>query len=157
MDIGALWLTLKLATITTLILLAITIPLAGWLVLSRARWKPLIEAISALPLLLPPTVLGFYLLVLLGPRTAIGRGYSAIFGHPLTFTFAGLVLGSVIYSFPFALQPLASGFASIDPAVMDAAALLGARPARLLLRILLPLAKRSMLTAAVLAFTHTIG
>jgi molybdate transport system permease protein len=157
MDIEALWLTLKLATITTLILLVITIPLAGWLVLSRARWKPLIEALAGLPLLLPPTVLGFYLLVLLGPRTEIGRAYSAIFGHPLTFTFAGLVVGSVIYSFPFALQPLTSGFAAIDPAVMDAAILLGASPARLLLRILLPLAKRSMLASAVLAFTHTVG
>ena len=83
MDVEALWLTLKLATITTLILLVITIPLAGWLVLSRARWKPFIEALAGLPLLLPPTVLGFYLLVLLGPRTEVGRAYSAIFGHPL--------------------------------------------------------------------------
>src|SRR3954454_9404586 len=114
MDIAALWLTLKLATVTTLILLVIAIPLAGWLVLSRARWKPLIEALAGLPLLLPPTVLGFYLLVLLGPRTAVGRGYAAKFGHPLTFTFAGLVVGSVIYSFPFALQPLSSKFAAID-------------------------------------------
>jgi molybdate transport system permease protein len=157
MDIEALWLTVKLATITTVILLVIVIPLAGWLVLSRARWKPLIEALAGLPLLLPPTVLGFYLLVLLGPRTAIGRGYATIFGHPLTFTFAGLVVGSVIYSFPFALQPITAGFAAIDPAVMDAATLLGAGPARLLLQILLPLAKRSMITAAVLAFTHTVG
>lgn len=157
MDLQALWLTLELATITTLILLVVATPLAGWLVLSRARWRPLIEALAGLPLLLPPTVLGFYLLVFLGPRTSFGRSYEALFGHQLTFSFAGLVVGSVLYSLPFALQPMTSGFTAIDPAVIDAAILLGASPLRLLLHILLPLARRSVLASAVLAFTHTVG
>ncbi|HVJ07614.1 MAG TPA: molybdate ABC transporter permease subunit [Acidisarcina sp.] len=157
MDLQALWLTFRLAFTTTLILLVVAIPLAGWLVLSRARWKPLVEALAGLPLLLPPTVLGFYLLVLLGPRTAPGRYYEALTGHQLTFSFAGLVVGSVLYSLPFALQPMTSGFAAIDQSVIDAAVLLGAGPLRLLLHILLPLARRSVLAAAVLAFTHTVG
>jgi molybdate transport system permease protein len=157
MDLEALWLTLKLATVTTVILLVLCTPLASWLALSRARWKPLVEAIAGLPLLLPPTVLGFYLLVFLGPRTAFGRGYEQVFGHPMTFSFAGLVVGSVLYSLPFALQPMTSGFAAIDRGVIDAAILLGANPPRLLMRILLPLARRSVLAAAVLAFTHTVG
>lgn len=157
MDFQALWLTLKLATITTLVLLVVATPLACWLLLSRARWKPMIEALAGLPLLLPPTVLGFYLLVLLGPRTAFGRSYEALSGHQLTFSFTGLVIGSVLYSLPFALQPMTSGFAAIDHAVLDAAVLLGAGPIRLLLHILLPLARRSVLASAVLAFTHTVG
>lgn len=157
MDFQALWLTLKLATITTLVLLVVATPLACWLLLSRARWKPMIEALAGLPLLLPPTVLGFYLLVLLGPRTAFGRSYEALSGHQLTFSFTGLVIGSVLYSLPFALQPMTSGFAAIDRAVLDAAVLLGAGPIRLLLHILLPLARRSVLASAVLAFTHTVG
>ena len=157
MDFQALWLTLKLATITTLVLLVVATPLACWLLLSRARWKPMIEALAGLPLLLPPTVLGFYLLVLLGPRTAFGRSYEALSGHQLTFSFTGLVIGSVLYSLPFALQPMTSGFAAIDRAVLDAAVLLGAGPIRVLLHILLPLARRSVLASAVLAFTHTVG
>jgi molybdate transport system permease protein len=108
-------------------------------------------------MVLPPTVLGFFLLVLLGPRTALGRGIAALLGHPLAFSFDGLVVGSVIYSLPFAVQPLIAGFASVDTALVDAARLLGAGPVRLVSSILLPLSRRSLLAAVVLSFLHTIG
>ena len=110
MDQQAIFLTFRLATLTTLILLAISIPLGYWLAYSEARWKAVVEAAVALPLVLPPTVLGFYLLVLMAPRTAAGRAVSAIFGHPLAFSFAGLVVGSVLFSLPFAVQPLRNAF-----------------------------------------------
>jgi len=157
MDWQALALTLKLATVTTVILLAVAAPLAAWLVLGRSRWLALIEALAALPLVLPPTVLGFFLLVLLGPRTALGRAITSLLGHPLAFSFSGLVVGSVLYSLPFAVQPLVAGFASIDPGLIDAARLLGASPFRILTTLLLPLAKRSLIAAAVLTFLHTMG
>ncbi|MGB6692164.1 MAG: molybdate ABC transporter permease subunit, partial [Terracidiphilus sp.] len=118
MDWQALALTLKLATVTTAILLATAIPLAALLVLGRSRWLALIEALTALALVLPPTVLGFFLLVLLGPQTVIGRGIIAVLGHPLAFSFSGLVVGSVIYSLPFAVQPLVAGFAAVEPALV---------------------------------------
>jgi molybdate transport system permease protein len=157
MDWQALALTLKLATVTTVILLAIATPLAALLVLGRGRWLALLEAATALPLVLPPTVLGFFLLVLLGPRTAFGRGIVALIGHPLAFSFSGLVVGSVIYSFPFAVQPLVAGFAAVDPALVDAARLLGAGPRRVVITLFVPLARRSLLAAAVLSFLHTVG
>ena len=157
MDWQALALTLKLAALTTAILLCITVPLAAWLTLGRSRLRVLIEALSGLPLVLPPTVLGFYLLVLLGPRTSFGRLLTSLLGHPLAFSFAGLAVGSVIYSFPFALQPIVAGFAAVDPALMDAARLLGAQTPRLLRTILIPLAARSLMTAAILSFLHTLG
>lgn len=157
MDWQALALTLKLAAVTTAILLAIAVPLASWIVLGRSRWLAWLEAITALPLVLPPTVLGFFLLVLLGPRTAFGRAIVALIGHPLAFSFAGLVAGSVIYSLPFAVQPLVAGFGAVDPALIDAARLLGARPARLVRTLLVPLARRSLMAAGVLAFLHTVG
>jgi len=157
MDWQAFALTLKLATVTTAILLAVAIPLAALLVLGRNRWLAVVEALAALPLVLPPTVLGFFLLVLLGPRTAIGRGITALLGHPLAFSFSGLVIGSVIYSLPFAVQPLVAGFASVEPALVDAARLLGAGPVRLVVSLLVPLARRSLLAAAVLSFLHTMG
>jgi molybdate transport system permease protein len=125
--------------------------------LSGSRLARVTEAVVALPLILPPTVLGFYLLVLLGPRTAPGRLITALIGHPLAFSFAGLVVGSVIYSLPFAVQPIAAGFAAIDGELLDAARLLGARGAGLLFRVLVPLAKRSILAAIVLSFAHTVG
>ena len=156
MDQQAIFLTFRLAAITTLILLGISIPLGYWLAYSQARWKPLVEAAVALPLVLPPTVLGFYLLVLMGPRTAVGRAVSVVFGHPLAFSFAGLLAGSVIFSLPFAVQPMTSGFRSIDREILEAAQLLS-QPARILLRVLLPLVRPFLLTAAVLAFTHTVG
>jgi molybdate transport system permease protein len=157
MDRQALFLTLRLATVTTLILIAMAIPLSYWLAYAASRAKPLIEAVVALPLVLPPTVLGFYLLVLLGPRTAIGRGLAGLFGHQLAFSFAGLVVGSVLYSLPFAVQPLAAGFASVDPEIREAALLLSPRSSTVLFRVLLPAIRPSILTAVVLSFTHTVG
>ena len=157
MDWQAFALTLKLSAITTAILLCLAIPLAGWLALGRSRWRVLAEAVTSLPLVLPPTVLGFYLLVLLGPRTAFGRALTALLGHPLAFSFSGLVVGSVIYSLPFAVQPIVAGFAAVDSSLIDAARLLGASPSRLVRTILVPLAGRSLLTAAILSFLHTMG
>jgi molybdate transport system permease protein len=157
MDWQAFVLSLRLATITSAILLAIAIPLAALLVLGRSRWLASLEALAALPMVLPPTVLGFFLLVLLGPRTAVGRGITSLLGHPLAFSFSGLVVGSVIYSLPFAVQPLVAGFASIDSSLVDAARLLGAGPVRIVSTLLLPLARRSVLAAIVLSFLHTIG
>jgi len=157
MDWQAFALTIKLATVTTVILLAVSVPLAALLVLGRSRWLAIVEALAALPLVLPPTVLGFFLLVLLGPRTGFGRVLAAVFGHPLAFSFSGLVVGSVIYSLPFAVQPLVAGFAGVEPALVDAARLLGAGPTKLVLTLLLPLARRSLIAAAVLSFLHTTG
>jgi molybdate transport system permease protein len=157
MDWQALALTLKLATVTTTILVAIAVPLAALLVLGRARWLAGLQALAALPLVLPPTVLGFFLLILLGPRTSVGRTITSLLGHPLAFSFSGLVVGSVIYSLPFGVQPLVAGFAAIDSEVVDAARLLGAGPVRLVFSILIPLARRSLLAAAVLSFLHTVG
>ena len=157
MDWQAFALSLRLATVTTAILLAIAVPLAALIVLGRGRWLAAVEALATLPMVLPPTVLGFFLLVLLGPRTAFGRGIAAVLGHPLAFSFDGLVVGSVIYSLPFAVQPLVAGFSSVDTALVDAARLLGAGPVRLVTSILVPLARRSLLAAIVLSFLHTIG
>lgn len=157
MDWQALALTLRLATVTTAILLVIAVPLAALLVLGRSRWLALVEALAALPLVLPPTVLGFFLLVMLGPRTAVGRAITAILGHPLAFSFDGLVVGSVIYSLPFALQPLVAGFAAVEPALVDAARLLGAGSTRVVSTLLVPLARRSLIAAALLSFLHTVG
>jgi molybdate transport system permease protein len=157
MDLQALWLTVRLAATTTLLLLAIGIPVAWWLALTRARWRPLIEAVTTLPILLPPTVLGFYLLVLLGPHTGFGRMTSRLFGHPLAFSFSGLVIGSVVYSLPFAVQPLTAGFRSVDRSLMEQASLLGAGRIRILQSVLLPLSLHSVIASAALCFTHTIG
>ena len=157
MDQQAIFLTFRLATFTTLILLAVSIPLAYWLAYGKARWKPLVEAAVALPLVLPPTVLGFYLLVLMAPRTAAGRAFSMVFGHTLAFSFAGLLVGSIIFSLPFAVQPMTSGFRSIDRDILETAELLSPDRGRILTRVLLPLVRPSLLTAAVLTFTHTVG
>jgi len=157
MDLEALALTLRLAATTTLVLLALAIPLAFWIVSTRSTLRPVIEAVSTLPILLPPTVLGFYLLVLLGPRTGFGRAAAHLLGHPLAFSFSGLVVGSVIYSLPFAVQPLVAGFHSVDSALIDQARLLGAGRGRVLAEILLPLSVRSVVAAAALCFTHTVG
>ena len=157
MDTEALSLTLRLAALTTIILIAISLPLAGWIALARTRARFLAEAVIALPLVLPPTVLGFYLLVGLGPTTALGRTITAMLGHTLAFSFPGLVVGSVLYSLPFAVQPVVAGLRAVDPAYLDAAATLGASPLRAFTRIAMPLAKGSIVTAAVLTFTHTVG
>lgn len=157
MDLQALALTLRLAATTTLVLLALAIPLAWWIVSTRSALRPVVEAVSTLPILLPPTVLGFYLLVLLGPRTGFGRLCAHLLGHPLAFSFSGLVVGSVIYSFPFAVQPLVAGFHAVDAALIEQARLLGAGRWRILSEILLPLSVRSVIVAAALCFTHTVG
>lgn len=157
MDLQALALTFRLAVVTTALLLIAGVPLAAWIVFTRSRLRALVEAVSTLPLLLPPTVLGFYLLVLLGPRTALGRSWIAMTGHPLAFSFSGLVVGSAIYSLPFAVQPLVAGFAGVDTALLEQARLLRASRWRMLRRVLLPLSARSVLTAAVLCFMHTVG
>lgn len=157
MDLQALLLTLRLASITTAFLLVLSVPLAALLVLGHSRWLAILEAIATLPLVLPPTVLGFFLLVLLGPRTAIGRAIIALLGHPLAFSFSGLVVGSIVYSLPFAVQPLVAGFGAVDMALVDAARLLGAGPARVVFTLFVPLAKRSLLAAGILTFLHTVG
>jgi molybdate transport system permease protein len=157
MDSEALWLTLRLAALTTTLLILIALPLAGWIALARTRVRHLAEALIALPLVLPPTVLGFYLLVGLGPTTALGRAVTAMLGHTLAFSFTGLVFGSLLYSLPFAVQPIVAGLRAVDPAYLEAAATLGASPARRFSRIAIPLARGSIVTACVLTFTHTIG
>ncbi len=157
MDIAALLLTFRLALVTTFILLLIAVPLAYWLAFTRSRWKTVVQAVCSLPIVLPPTVLGFYLLVGLGPRTAMGRGISHLLGHPLAFSFAGLVVGSVLYSFPFAVQPLTAGFAAVDRSMLDAAGTLGSGRLDRMLRVILPLSRGSLLTAGVLSFAHTVG
>lgn len=157
MDLQALWLTLRLAATTAVVLMVIAIPVAFWITMTRSRWRPLVEALTTLPLLLPPTVLGFYLLILLGDRTFVGRTLAHWLGHPLAFSFSGLVIGSVIYSLPFAVQPLTAGFHGVDPVLIEQATLLGAGRFRLLREILIPLSIRSLVAAAVLCFTHTVG
>lgn len=157
MDSQALWLTLRLALTTTALLLALALPLAWWIASGTDAVRALVQAVVALPLVLPPTVLGFYLLVALGPLTAPGRVIIRLLGHPLAFSFSGLVLGSVLYSLPFAVQPLVAGFRAIDPALGEVASTLGASPMRIFRTITLPLAKSSLITAAVLTFTHTVG
>lgn len=157
MDFEALWLTLRLAGGTTAILLVIALPLAWWITRGHNAGRALVQAVVALPLVLPPTVLGYYLLVALGPLTAPGRLLVRLLGHPLAFSFSGLLIGSVLYSVPFAVQPLVAGFSSVDRAYLEAAAGLGASPWRTFWSIVLPLTRGALLTSAVLAFTHTVG
>jgi molybdate transport system permease protein len=157
MDVEALWLTLRLALSTTAILLLIALPLAWWIASGKGVGRALVQAAVALPLVLPPTVIGFYLLVALGPLTAPGRLLIAMIGHPLAFHFSGLLVGSVIYSLPFAVQPLVAGFSAVDRDYIEAAAGLGAKPAKVFRTVVLPMTRTSLLTSAVLAFTHTVG
>ena len=157
MDTQALWLTLRLALTTTALLLLIALPVAWWIASGTGAARALVQAVVALPLVLPPTVLGFYLLVALGPLTAPGRLIIRLLGHPLAFSFAGLVVGSMLYSLPFAVQPLVAGFRAVDAALLEVAATLGASPLRAFRTITLPLARPSLVTAAVLTFTHTVG
>jgi molybdate transport system permease protein len=157
MDLQALWLTLRLAGSTTAILLVVALPLAWWIASGRSVARALVQSVVALPLVLPPTVLGFYLLVAMGPLTAPGRLLMRVFGHPLAFSFEGLLVGSVIYSLPFAVQPLVAGFGAVDRGYVEAAAGLGASPGRTFMSVVLPMSRGSLLTSAVLAFTHTVG
>ena len=156
-DLTALLITLKLAAITTLILLLIGTPLAWWLARSQWRFKFLIETVIALPLVLPPTVLGFYLLIMLGPNGPIGGLSEAMGGRPLAFSFTGLVIGSVFYSLPFVVQPLQNVFTAIGDNVMEQAATLRASPLDRFFNVMVPIARPGFLTAAVLGFAHTIG
>jgi len=155
--LGPLILTVKLAAITTVILLIIGTPIAWWLATTRLKAKPLIETIVALPIVLPPTVMGFYLLVLLSPQGVIGGWWLDVTGETLTFTFSGLVIASVLYSFPFVVQPLQSAFEGVGHDLMEAAHTLGAKPLDAFFSIAVPLAKRGFLTATVLGFAHTLG
>ncbi len=157
MDGVALLVSLKLALATTAILLAVGIPIAAWLAFSRRRFRFLVEAVVALPLVLPPTVLGFCMLVALGPRSPFGKLWQAATGHGLVFTFEGLLLASVLYSLPFAVQPFASSFAAVDPALLEASWCLGVSRARTFLRVVLPLSRRGLVTGGVLSFAHTLG
>jgi molybdate transport system permease protein len=156
-DLGPLWLTIRLAALTAVILLIVGTPLAWWLATTRTRLKSVIEAITALPLVLPPTVLGFYLLVLLSPKSVIGSAWVAATGSTLTFSFTGLVIASVLYSMPFTVQPLQAAFEAIGRGPMEAAATLRASPLDAFLTVIAPMAARGFLTATVLTFAHTIG
>ncbi len=157
MNIEALLLSIRLALCVSAILFVVGVPLAYWLAYSRWRWKFLLEAVVALPLVLPPTVLGFYMLVAMGPRGPLGRLWHAAFGHGLAFTFAGLVIASVLYSFPFAVQPLIASFETVDRKLLDASAVLGAGRMRTFRRVILPLSVPGIITALVLSFAHTLG
>ncbi|MCZ4306787.1 molybdate ABC transporter permease subunit [Zoogloeaceae bacterium G21618-S1] len=156
-DIDAIWLTLKLAFTVTVLLLILGTPLAWWLAHSRARWRGAINALVALPLILPPTVLGFYLLVAMGPNGPLGRLTAEVGLGALPFTFAGLVIGSLIYSLPFVVQPIRDAFIAIGPRPLEVAATLGARPIDAFFSVILPLARPGFLTATVLGFAHTVG
>lgn len=153
----SIFLTLKLATLTTGLLLLIGTPLAWWLARSKARWKEAVGTVVSLPLVLPPTVLGFYLLLLLGPSNPVGQAATALFGHALPFTFAGLVVGSVIYSLPFVVQPVRNAFEAIGDRPLEVAATLRASPLDVFFSVALPLARPGLLTGAVLGFAHTMG
>ena len=157
MELGPVWISLKLASVTVVVLMLLGTPLAWWLAFTRSRSRAVVEALVALPLVLPPTVLGFYLLILLGPAGPIGSFWVEVTGTTLTFSFSGLVIASVIYSFPFAVQPLQTAFEGIGRAPLAAAATLGATPLDTFLRVASPLAKRGYLSAIVLGFAHTLG
>src|ERR1700735_4025231 len=157
MDWQAFRLTIELALVVSAILLMAGLPLAYWIAFSRWKWKFLVEALVAMPIVLPPTVLGFYLLVALGSRSPLGRWWQSITGHTLAFTFTGLVIGSILYSLPFAVQPFASSFSSVDRKLLAASATLGASPLRTFSRVVLPLSVPGLVTGVVLAFAHTMG
>lgn len=157
MDWQALLLTLKLDVIVCALLLLIGVPIAFWLASSRWRGKFLLEAVVALPLILPPTVLGFYMLLAMGPKSPLGRAYGWVWGHGLPFTFGGLVIASMVYSLPFMVQPISAAFASVDPKLTAASAVLGASGLRTFFRVVMPLSFRGLLTGVVLTFAHTLG
>jgi molybdate transport system permease protein len=157
MDWQAIWLSLRLSACTTLVLAAIGLPLAYWLAQSRWRGKFLIEALVALPIVLPPTVIGFYILMAIGPSSPIGRWYESMFDQRLPFTFQGLLIASVFYSLPFAVQPFTSGFASVDRRLFEASACLGVGRIGTFLRVGVPLAWPGILSGLVLSFAHTVG
>src|SRR5271165_2900247 len=150
-------LTVELALVVSVILLVIGLPLAYWIAFSPRRWKFLVEAVVALPIVLPPTVLGFYVLVALGARSPLGRWWQSLTGHTLAFTFTGLVIGSILYSLPFAVQPFAAAFSSVDRRLLAASATLGASPLRTFFRVVVPLSVPGLVTGVALTFAHTMG
>ncbi len=153
----AIIVTLKLATLTALILVVIGLPIAYWVSFSRWRWKFLVESVVALPLVLPPTVLGFYILVAIGPHSPIGRLYADLVGHPLPFTFEGLLVASILYSLPFAVQPFAAAFDQVDRRLIEAAWTLGVSRVGTFLKLILPMSVAGVVTGFVLSFAHTLG
>lgn len=157
MDPSALTLSLQLAGLTTAVLLVLGLPLASWLTTTRFRGRFLVEAVVALPLVLPPTVLGFYLLVGLGPRSPAGGIFEAVAGHPFPFSFAGLLVASILYSLPFAVQPFAGALAGVDRRLVEASHTLGVSPVATFFKVTLPLAWPGVLAGAVLTFAHTLG
>ena len=152
-----LLLSLKLSSVTTLLLIVLGVPFAYWLVFTRFRWKFLVESVVALPLVLPPTVLGFYLLMIIGGNSFIGQWYESIFNKPLAFSFQGLVLGSFLYSLPFAVQPIQTAFSSVDKKLLEASWSLGRSNVYTFFRVILPLSRHGIITGCVLSFAHTLG
>src|SRR5215475_12030550 len=157
MDWTAIGLSLKLASCTTLVLCVLGLPLAYWLANSPRRWKFLVEAVVALPLVLPPTVLGFYLLLAMGPHSPLGRGYAALTGATLPFSFPGLLVASVVYSLPFAVRPFAVAFAGVDRRLVEASWCLGVSRLSTFFRVVVPLAWPGILSGMILTFAHTVG
>lgn len=157
MDWQAFWLTLRLAALVAAILVVLGLPIAYWITYSRWRWKYLVEALVALPIVLPPTVLGFYVLVALGPRSPLGRAWQVLTGHSLAFTFEGLIIGSILYSLPFAVQPFAASFDLVDRRLLAASSTLGANRLETFFRVVLPLSFSGLVTGTVLSFAHTMG
>jgi molybdate transport system permease protein len=157
MEWQAIWLSLRLSFWTTVILLALGLPAAHWLTYSPRRWKFLAEALVALPLVLPPTVLGFYILVAVGPHSPAGRLYATLTGGMLPFSFPGLLVASVIYSLPFAVQPFAAGFAAVDRRLIEASWCLGVSRAATFFRVIMPLSIPGIVTGMILSFAHTLG
>lgn len=157
MDGAALRLSFELAALTTAALLVLGLPLAHWLAVSRWRWKFVVEAVVAVPLVLPPTVLGFYLLFALGPHSALGRAFESVAGHPFPFSFEGLLVASVIYSLPFAVQPFAAAVAGVDSRLVEASHTLGVSGLKTFFRVVVPLSWQGIVGGATLTFAHTLG
>jgi len=157
MDWQAFWLTTRLAVLVAATLVVVGLPIAYWIAYSRWRWKFLAEAIVALPLVLPPTVLGLYVLTALGSRSPLGRWWQSLTGHTLAFTFEGLVIGSILYSLPFAVQPFAAAFASVDSRLIAASSTLGVSKFKTFFRVILPLSVPGLVTGVALSFAHTMG
>ena len=156
-ELAAIWLTLQLSLVTTLALLLIGLPFAWWLSNQTGGLRTTLETLTSLPLVMPPTVIGFYLLIMMSPDTFIGRLWLDLTGDTLTFSFAGLVVASIIYSLPFMIQPLLNAFESVDPKLREAAGDLGASKAEIFRHLILPLSKRGIITGAILTFAHTVG
>ena len=157
MDWTAIWVSVRLSAATMAILAVVGVPIAYWIAFSRRRWKFLVEAVVALPLVLPPTVLGFYILVAIGPHSPIGRFYTDVVGQPLPFSFQGLLLASILYSLPFAVQPFAAAFEQVDRKLIEASWTLGVSKLKTFFKLIVPLSTAGLITGVVLSFAHTLG